>query len=74
MPNAAPNPAPLSDAERQRRCRERKRRGLVLANAEVPDQLVEALVAEGLLPEAQATDAHAIGKALVVKAAESVTT
>ncbi len=61
MPDAAPTPA----AERQRRRRERKRRGLVLARAEVPDQLVEALVEQGVLPEAQATDEHAIGKALV---------
>ena len=62
-----------SAAERQRRCRERKRRGLVLARAEVPDQLVEALVAQGVLPEAQATDEHAIGKALVDVTEKSVT-
>ncbi len=61
MPDAVPTP----DKERQRRCRERKRRGLVLARAEVPDRVVEALVEKGVLPEAQATDARAIGKALV---------
>ncbi len=64
------NPAAL----RQRRHRERKRRGLVLARAEVPDRIVEALVDQGLLQEAQATDARAIGKALVDATEKSVTT
>ncbi len=64
---------PMPDKERQRRCRERKRRGLVLARAEVPDQLVEALVEQGVLPEAQATDEHAIGKALVDVTEKNVT-
>jgi len=54
-----------TSAERQRRHRERKRRGLVLARAEVPDRIVEALVDQGLLRETQATDARAIGQALV---------
>ncbi len=65
--------APTSAAERQRRHRERKRRGLVLAHAEVPDRIVEALVDQGVLPEAQATDALAIGKALVDVTEKSVT-
>ena len=65
--------APTSAAERQRRRRERKRRGLVLAQAEVPDRLVEALVGKGVLTEAQATDARAIGKALVDVTEKSVT-
>ena len=60
-------------AERQRRHRERKRRGLVLAHAEVPDRIVEALVDQGVLGEAQATDARAIGKALVDVTKKSVT-
>ena len=67
------SPAPTPAAERQRRYRERKRRGLVLAQAEVPDRIVEALVDQGLLREAQATDARAIGKALVDIAENSVT-
>ncbi len=62
-----------NDALRQRRHRERKRRRLVLASAEVPDQIVEALVDQGMLREAQATDARAIGKALVDVAKKSVT-
>ncbi len=69
MPDTAPSPA----ARRQRRHRERKRRGLVLAHAEVPDRIIEALVDQGLLREAQATDARAIGKALVDVAKKSVT-
>ena len=66
-------PPPTSAAERQRRRRERKRRGLVLAQAEVPDRIVDALVDQGLLPEAQATDPRAIGKALVNATEKSVT-
>ncbi len=50
--------APVPDKERQRRHRARKRCGLVLARAEVPDRIVEALVEQGVLPEAQATDAR----------------
>ncbi len=69
MPDAAPIPA----AERQRRHRDRKRRGLLLARAQVPARIVEALVDQGLLREAQATDARAIGKALVDVAKKSVT-
>ncbi len=60
-------------AERQHRRRERKRRGLVLARAEVPDRLVEALVDQGVLPEAQAADPRAIGKALVDVTEKNVT-
>ena len=64
---------PFSAAKRQRRCRERKRRGLVLARAEVPDRIIEALVNQGMLRESQATDPRAIGEALVVVAEKSVT-
>ncbi len=64
---------PIPDKERQRRHRERKRRGLVLARAEVPDRIVEALVDQGLLREAQATDPRAIGKVLVDVTEKSVT-
>ena len=67
------SPAPSPAAKRQRRHRERKRRGLVLARAEVPDRIVEALVDQGLLRETQATDARAIGKALVDVTEKSVT-
>ncbi len=69
MPDAASTPA----AERQRQHRERKRRGLVLARAEVPDRVVEALVDQGVLRESQATDPRAIGKALVNATEKSVT-
>ena len=62
-----------SAAERQRRRRDRKRRGLLLARAEVPDQIVEALVDQGVLQEAQATDPYAIGEALVDVAKKCVT-
>ncbi len=62
-----------TSAERQRRHRARKRRGLVLARAEVPDRIVEALVDQGLLRETQATDARAIGQALVEATSKNVT-
>ncbi len=64
---------PTTPAERQRQRRERKRRGLVLAHAEVPDRIVEALVDQGLLRAAQATDPRAIGKVLVDVAKKNVT-
>ena len=71
MPETAPDVTPA--AKRQRRYRERKRRGLVLAHAEVPDRIVDALVGQGLLREDQATDPRAIGKALVNATEKSVT-
>ena len=61
MSDAAPSRA----AKRQRRHRERKRRGLVLAHAEVPAEVVEALVDHGLLPKGQATEPARLGEALV---------
>ncbi len=67
------SPNPTSAAKRQRRHRERKRRGLVLARAEVPDRIVEALVDQGLLREDQASDARAIGQALVDATENNVT-
>ena len=65
--------APSPSAARQRRRRERKRLGLVLAHAEVPDRIVEALVDQGLLREDQASDARAIGQALVDATENNVT-
>ncbi len=59
--DAAPSPA----AERQRRHRERRRLGIVVAHAEVPVQLVDALVNEGDLAEIDTTDPWALGSALV---------
>ncbi len=59
--DAAPTPA----ARRQRRHRERRRRGIVVAHAEVPVQLVDALVNEGDLAEIDTTDPWALGSALV---------
>ncbi len=59
--DAAPTPA----ARRQRRHRERRRRGIVVAHAEVPVQMVDALVNEGDLAEIDTTDPWALGSALV---------
>ncbi len=59
--DAVPSPA----ARRQRRHRERRRRGIVVAHAEVPVQLVDALVNEGDLAEIDTTDPWALGSTLV---------
>ncbi len=69
MPGIPLTPA----AERQRRHRARQRQGMRYMNGDVPDWLVEALVNQGVLREAQATDPRAIGKALVDVAKKSVT-
>ncbi len=56
-----PSPA----ARRQRRYRARRRRGVVVAHAEVPVQLVDALVNDGDLTETDTTDPWALGAARV---------
>ncbi len=61
MPDASPTLA----AERQRRYRARLRRGSVFARAEVPAEVVEALVDRGLLPKGEATEPARLGEALV---------
>ncbi len=55
------NPVP----HRQRRYRARRRRGVVVAHAELPVQLVNALVNDGDLTETDTTDPWALGAALV---------
>ncbi len=65
----SPSPA----AERQRRYRARLRRGSVFARAEVPAEVVEALVDRGLLPKGQATEPARLGEALVEVTKKTVT-
>ncbi len=59
---------PLTDAERQRRFRYRRKHDLLLAQAEVPAALAEALIDAGLLSEEAASDPQALGGALVAAA------
>ena len=60
MPDAPPSHA----AERQRRCRRRRKLGLLRAAAEVPLRLAERLVEAGLLSEDEAVDPERLGAAL----------
>ncbi len=69
MTNHVPTPA----AKRQRRYRARLRRGSVFARAEVPAEVVEALVDRGLLPKGQATEPARLGEALVEVTKKTVT-
>ncbi len=61
MTDASPSHA----AERQRRCRRRRKLGLLLAAAEVPLRLAERLVQAGLLSEGEATDPERLGTDLM---------
>ncbi len=63
-----PDAAPISDRERQRRFRERRRRGVFVAPAEVTVEMVEALVKRGDLDEADALDLDCVGEAIAAAA------
>ena len=52
-----PESSPTAAAERQRRYRTRRRRGVVVSHAEVPVQLMDALINDGDLTETDTTDA-----------------
>ncbi len=56
---------PLTDAERQRRLRDRRKHDLLLAKAEVPMLVADALIDAGVLSEEGASDPQALGRALV---------
>ena len=56
---------PSPEARRQRRYRQRQREGLHYAVADVPLHLAERLIEVGLLRRQEATDARALGTALV---------
>ncbi len=63
-----PTDALRSSAERQRRLRYRRKHDLILAQAETPVSLAEALIDAGLLFEEDASDPQALGGALVAAA------
>ena len=60
--------APIPDKERQRRFRERRRRGAFVAPVEVTGEIVEALVKRGDLDEAGARDLDSVGEAIAAAA------
>ena len=59
---------PLTDAERQRRFRDRRKHNLLVARAELPSSLAEYLINVGLLCEEDSHDPRALGDALVASA------
>ncbi len=64
MPDTAPTPA----ARRQRRFRERRRRGAFMVPVEVTCEMVEALIKRGDLDEADARDLDCVGKVIAAAA------
>ncbi len=59
---------PISDGERQRRFRERRRRGVFVVPVEVTGEIVEALVKRGDMDEANSNDLDCVGKAIAAAA------
>ncbi len=64
MPDAFITPA----AERQRRHRERRRHGVFVARVLVTCELVQALVDQGDVDEANSSDLDCVGKAITAAA------
>ena len=64
--------APVSDAERQRRFRERRRRGVFVVPLEVSFEMLEALVDQGDIDEANSSDLDRIGKAITAAACRAL--
>ncbi len=59
---------PIPDKERQRRFRERRRRGVFVVPVEVTGEMVETLVERGDLDEAGARDLDCVGEAIAAAA------
>ncbi len=57
-----------SDAERQRRHRERRRHGVFVVPVEVTGEIVEALVKRGDMDEANSNDLDYVGEAIAAAA------
>ncbi len=62
------NAAPTFAARRQRRHRERRRRGAFMAQVEVTGEMVQALVDQGDVDEAKSSDLDYVGKAITAAA------
>ncbi len=62
MPSPAPYAHSLPPSDRKHRQRERE--GLLHLGIDVPHEVIDRLIAENYLTEAEAADRHATGKAL----------
>ncbi len=62
------NAAPTFAARRQRRHRERRRRGAFMAQVEVTGEMVQALVDQGDVDEANSSDPNHVGEAIAAAA------
>ncbi len=62
------NAAPTFAARRQRRHRERRRRGAFMAQVEVTGEMVQALVDQGDVDEANSSDLDCVGEAIAAAA------
>ncbi len=62
------NAAPTFAARRQRRHRERRRRGAFMAQVEVTGEMITALVGQGDVDEADSSDLDCVGKAIAAAA------
>ena len=60
--------APTFAARRQRRFRERRRRGAFMAQVEVTGEMVQALVDQGDVDDANSSDLDCVGKAITAAA------
>ena len=59
---------PISDGERQRRFRERRRRGVFVVPVEVTGEMITALVEQGDMDEANSSDLDYVGEAIAAAA------
>ncbi len=64
MSDAGPSP----DALRQRRHRARRKRGAFMAQVEVTGEMLQALVDQGDVDEANSSDLDCVGKAIAAAA------
>ncbi len=64
MSDAVPTPA----ARRQRRFRERRRRGVFVVPVEVTGEMITALVDQGDVDEANSSDLDCVGEAIAAAA------
>ncbi len=63
-----PDASPSLTAERQRLLRERRRRGVFVVPVEVTCEMIQALVDQGHVDEANSSDLNCVGKAITAAA------
>ena len=59
---------PIPDKERQRRHRERRRAGIFVVPVQVTCEMVETLIKQGDVDEANSSDLDCVGKAIAAAA------